>query len=127
MRGRALKYLISLMRSAEERVRQYVVIALAHLCSPPDYENCILKQDAAKSSGIELLLNILQSQIQKRDASMALSILASRANFISSLLKAISPSPTSQMDLGEEFLNNEKISDVTFLVEGGASAVINFC
>jgi len=61
------------------------------------YSECILKQDAAKSSGIELLLNILQSQLQKRDASMALSILASRANFISSLLKAISPSPTSQV------------------------------
>jgi len=112
------------MCSAEERVRNHVVIALAHLCSPPDHETvfihnegnkrsikfcflishslyseCIFKQDAAKSSGLELLLNILQSQctIQKRKASMALSMLASRANFISSLIQTISPSPTSQV------------------------------
>ncbi|KAK7327232.1 hypothetical protein VNO80_31597 [Phaseolus coccineus] len=123
MRGRTLKYLIYLMCSAEERVRRHVVIALAHLCSPPDHETVFIH-----NQGLELLLNILQSQcaIQKREASMALSMLASRANFISSLIQTISPSPTSQMDLGEEFVNNPKLSDITFLVEGGASAAINF-
>ena len=114
----ALKYLIRLMCSPEERVRRYVVFALAYLSSPSDHETVfihnhgnkcfikfsllfshslysdyIFKQDAAKSSGLELLLAILQSQspILKREASMALSILARRANFISS------PPPTSQV------------------------------
>ncbi|ESW17954.1 hypothetical protein PHAVU_006G001300 [Phaseolus vulgaris] len=115
MQGRTLKYLIHLMCSAEERVRNHVVIALAHLCSPPDHETVFIHNE-----GLELLLNILQSQctIQKRKASMALSMLASRANFISSLIQTISPSPTSQMDLGEESINNPKLSDITFLVEG---------
>jgi len=30
------------------------------------------------------------------------------------------------MDLGEESINNPKLSDITFLVEGGASTAVNF-
>jgi len=114
------------MCSPEERVRRHVVIALAYLSSRSDHEtvfihihgnkcsikysllishslysDCVFKQDAAKSSGLELLLAILQSQssILKRQASTALSILAIRANFISSLMQTISPPLTSQVFL----------------------------
>ena len=31
------------------------------------------------------------------------------------------------MYLGEEYVNNPKLSDVTFLVEGGVSAIKIFC
>ena len=59
------------------------------------YSDCIFKQDGAKSLGLELLFVILQLQSAKlkREASMALSMLARRANFISSLIQAISPPP----------------------------------
>ncbi|TKY62448.1 ARM repeat protein interacting with ABF2 [Spatholobus suberectus] len=113
--GRVLKHLIYLMRFAEEGVQRRVAIALAHLCSPHDRKTIFVD-----NNGLKLLLDILKSPIikQKGNASAALHKLAAKASSSVSVFDVAPPSPTPQMYLGEEFVNNSKLSDVTFLVEG---------
>ncbi|TKY44491.1 ARM repeat protein interacting with ABF2 [Spatholobus suberectus] len=115
MQGRALKHLIYLMRFAEIGVQRRVAIALAYLCSPRDRKNIFID-----NNGLELLMDILESPNvkQKGNASAALHKLAAKASSSVSLFDAAPPSPTPQMYLGEEYVNNAKLSDVTFLIEG---------
>ncbi|KAL2320949.1 hypothetical protein Fmac_029918 [Flemingia macrophylla] len=112
--GRVLKRLIYLMRFSEKPVQRHIAFALAYLCSPQD-----LKTIFIDNNGLELLLGLLGSPDvkQKGDASAALHKLAFKA-FFHVYLFDTSPSPTTQMYLGEEYVNNPKQSDVTFLVEG---------
>ncbi|KAH1077999.1 hypothetical protein GLYMA_19G156400v4 [Glycine max] len=112
---RVLKHLIHLIRLAEEAVQRRVAIALAYLCSPHDRKTIFID-----NNGLKLLLDILKSSNvkQKSDASMALHQLAAKASSSFSLFDIAPPSPTPQMYLGEEYVNNPKLSDVTFLVEG---------
>ncbi|GAU23360.1 hypothetical protein TSUD_334070, partial [Trifolium subterraneum] len=105
MQGRVLKHMLYLMRTGEKGVQIRVVLALAHLCSPDDR--------------LELLLELLQStnQKQKGEASAALHAMAAKG-MCASILDPASTSPTPQVYLGEEYVNNPKLSDVTFIVEG---------
>ncbi|MED6135357.1 hypothetical protein PIB30_045686 [Stylosanthes scabra] len=112
--GRVLKHLLYLMRFAEKAIQRRVVLALAHLCPIDDCRTIFIE-----NNGLELLLELLGSSNlkQARVASLALHKLATRA--ISVTLVDVAPSsPTHQECLGKHGVNNPKLSDVTFLVEG---------
>ncbi|KAG8473921.1 hypothetical protein CXB51_033676 [Gossypium anomalum] len=69
--------------------------------------------------GLELLLGLLESKSfkQQKDGSEALYKLATKGTSLSSV-DATPVSPTPQVYLGEQYVNNPTLSDVTFLVEG---------
>uniref|UniRef100_A0A5B6YH22 Putative ARM REPEAT PROTEIN INTERACTING WITH ABF2 n=1 Tax=Davidia involucrata TaxID=16924 RepID=A0A5B6YH22_DAVIN len=112
--GRVLNHLLYLMRVAEKAVQRRVALALAHLCSPEDQRTIFID-----NNGLELLLVLLGSTSLKQqlDGSVALYKLANKDMTLSPV-DAAPPSPTPQVYLGEQFVNNATLSDVTFLVEG---------
>ncbi|XP_015573516.1 ARM REPEAT PROTEIN INTERACTING WITH ABF2 isoform X2 [Ricinus communis] len=112
--GRVLHHLLYLMRVTEKAVQRRVALALAHLCSPDDQRTIFID-----NNGLELLLGLLGSTSPKQqlDGAVALYKLANKAATLSPV-DAAPPSPTPQVYLGEQFVNNATLSDVTFLVEG---------
>ncbi|KAG6426891.1 hypothetical protein SASPL_111129 [Salvia splendens] len=112
--GRVLSHLTYLMRAGERNVQKRVALALAHLCSSDDQRTIFID-----NNGLALLLELLESTNSKhqRDSSMALCRLANKANSLSPV-DAAPPSPIPQVYLGEQYVNNPTLSDVTFLVEG---------
>ncbi|XAR57218.1 hypothetical protein NMG60_11025279 [Bertholletia excelsa] len=112
--GRVLNHLLYLMRISEKVVQRRVAVALAHLCSPEDQRTIFID-----NNGLELLLGLLSSTSLKQqlDGSVALYKLANKAMTLSPI-DAAPPSPTPQVYLGEQYVNNPTLSDVTFLVEG---------
>ncbi|KAG4157048.1 hypothetical protein ERO13_D02G037600v2 [Gossypium hirsutum] len=112
--GRVLNHLLYLMRVAEKPVQRRVAFALAHLCSPDDQRTIFID-----NNGLELLLGLLGSTNPKQqlDGAVALYKLANKAMTLSPM-DAAPPSPTPQVYLGEQYVNNATLSDVTFLVEG---------
>ncbi|KAG6597456.1 ARM REPEAT PROTEIN INTERACTING WITH ABF2, partial [Cucurbita argyrosperma subsp. sororia] len=110
--GRVLNHLLHLMRVAEKAVQRRVSLALAHLCSPDDQRTIFI-------DSLELLLGLLGSSSLKQqlDGAVALYKLANKAMTLSPV-DAAPPSPTPQVYLGEQYVNNSTLSDVTFLVEG---------
>ncbi|XP_043812815.1 ARM REPEAT PROTEIN INTERACTING WITH ABF2-like isoform X3 [Manihot esculenta] len=109
-----LNHLLYLMRVAEKSVQGQIALALAHLCAPDDRKAIFLD-----NNGLELLLGLLESgnQMQQHAGAAALYKLAAKTTSVS-LLDAAPLSPTPQVYLGEQFVNNPTLSDVTFLVEG---------
>ncbi|KAF5455049.1 hypothetical protein F2P56_024664, partial [Juglans regia] len=112
--GRVLNHLLYLMRVSEKAVQTKVALAFAHLCAPGDQNTIFIH-----SSGLDLLIGLLESTSlkQQRDGSVALHKLATKAISLSPLDSA-PPSPNLQVYLGEQYVNNPTLSDVTFLVEG---------
>ncbi|XVE66038.1 hypothetical protein DITRI_Ditri08aG0049300 [Diplodiscus trichospermus] len=112
--GRVLNHLLHLMRVAEPSVQRRVSLALAHLCSPDDQRTIFID-----NNGLELLLGLLGSTSPKQqlNGAVALYKLANKALTLSPM-DAAPPSPTPQVYLGEQYVNNATLSDVTFLVEG---------
>lgn len=112
--GQVLNHLLYLMRVAEKSVQGQIALALAHLCAPDDRKAIFLD-----NNGLELLLGLLESgnQMQQHAGAAALYKLAAKTTSVS-LLDAAPLSPTPQVYLGEQFVNNPTLSDVTFLVEG---------
>ncbi|XP_038701545.1 ARM REPEAT PROTEIN INTERACTING WITH ABF2-like isoform X1 [Tripterygium wilfordii] len=112
--GRVLKHLLYLLRVAERSVQRRVALALAHLCSPDDPRTIFID-----NNGLELLLGLLGSTNNKQqlDGAVALYKLANKATTLSPV-DAAPPSPTPQVYLGEQYVNNSTLSDVIFLVEG---------
>ncbi|KAK8548565.1 hypothetical protein V6N13_054650 [Hibiscus sabdariffa] len=112
--GRVLNHLLYMMRVAEKAVQRRVAFALAHLCSPDDQRTIFID-----NNGLELLLGLLGSTSPKQqlDGAVALYKLANKATTLSPM-DAAPPSPTPQVYLGEQYVNNTTLSDVTFLVEG---------
>ncbi|XP_049408941.1 ARM REPEAT PROTEIN INTERACTING WITH ABF2-like isoform X2 [Solanum stenotomum] len=112
--GRVLGHLLYLMRVGEKVIQRRVALVLAHLCSPDDQKMIFID-----NGGLELLLELLVSTNLKhqRDGSVALCKLANKASSLSPV-DAAPPSPTPQVYLGEQYVNNSTLSDVTFLVEG---------
>ncbi|XP_076923258.1 ARM REPEAT PROTEIN INTERACTING WITH ABF2-like [Bidens hawaiensis] len=112
--GRVLRRLLYLMLNADKVIQRRISLALAHLCSPGD-----LKTVFVDNNGIDLLMELLQS-IHSRlrgYASVSLCKLAEKTTSLSSV-DAGPSSPTSQVYLGEKYVNNPTLSDVTFVVEG---------
>ncbi|CAA0828104.1 ARM REPEAT PROTEIN INTERACTING WITH ABF2 [Striga hermonthica] len=112
--GRVLHHLLYIMRVGDKIVKSHVALALAHLCSSDDQRSIFIDKN-----GLDLLLELLVSTNlkQKRDSSMALCRLANKAKSLRPMDTA-PPSPIPQVYLGEQFVNNPTLSDVTFLVEG---------
>ncbi|KAJ6721570.1 ARM REPEAT PROTEIN INTERACTING WITH ABF2 [Salix viminalis] len=112
--GRVLNHLLYLMRVAEKAVQRRVALALAHLCSPDDQRAIFIN-----NCGLDLLIGLLGSSSPKQqlDGAIALYRLANKAMALSPV-DAAPPSPTPQVYLGEQYVNNATLSDVTFLVEG---------
>ncbi|KAG2727485.1 hypothetical protein I3760_01G159600 [Carya illinoinensis] len=112
--GRVLNHLLYLMRVAEKAVQRRVALALAHLCSLDDQRTIFIDKN-----GLELLLGLLGSSSLKQqlDGAVALFKLANKAMALSPV-DAAPPSPTPQVYLGEQYVDNPTLSDVTFLVEG---------
>ncbi|KAM1066818.1 hypothetical protein EV2_022731 [Malus domestica] len=112
--GRVLSHLLYLMRVAERAVQRRVALAFAHLCSPDDLRTVFID-----NNGLELLLGLLGSSAHKQqlDGATALYKLANKAMTLSPV-DAAPPSPTPQVYLGEQYVNNPTLSDVIFLVEG---------
>ncbi|KAJ7954914.1 ARM repeat protein interacting with ABF2 [Quillaja saponaria] len=112
--GRVLYHLLYLMRVSEKAVQRRVALALAHLCSPDDHRAIFID-----NYGLELLIGLLGSSSfkQQLDGAVALFKLANKA-LTQSPVDAAPPSPTPQVYLGEQYVNNATLSDVTFLVEG---------
>lgn len=112
--GRVLSHLLYLMRIAERSVQRRVALALAHLCSPEDQKTIFID-----GNGLGILLELLESTNLKhqRDGCVALSKLAEKASSLSPV-DAGPPSPISQVYLGEQYVNNPTLSDVTFVIGG---------
>ncbi|OVA12569.1 BTB/POZ-like [Macleaya cordata] len=112
--GRVLNHLLYLMRVADKIIQRRVSLALAHLCSPDDQRTIFID-----NNGLELLLGLLGSASVKlqQEGSASLYKLANKASSLSPM-DAAPPSPTPQVYLGEQYVNNATLSDVTFLVEG---------
>ncbi|KAG7018692.1 ARM REPEAT PROTEIN INTERACTING WITH ABF2 [Cucurbita argyrosperma subsp. argyrosperma] len=117
--GRVLNHLLHLMRVAEKAVQRRVSLALAHLCSPDDQRTIFGAVGDQLVTSLELLLGLLGSSSLKQqlDGAVALYKLANKAMTLSPV-DAAPPSPTPQVYLGEQYVNNPTLSDVTFLVEG---------
>ncbi|XVF32582.1 hypothetical protein REPUB_Repub17cG0094500 [Reevesia pubescens] len=112
--GRVLNHLLYLMRIAAKAVQRRVALALSHLCAPDDRKTILID-----NNGLELLLGLLESTNFKlqQDGSTALYKLATKGSSLSSV-DAAPLSPTPQVYLGEQYVNNPTLSDVTFVVEG---------
>ncbi|KAE9596468.1 putative chromatin remodeling & transcription regulator BTB-POZ family [Lupinus albus] len=112
--GCVLNHLLHLMRDSEKAFQRKVALALAHLCSPDDQRKIFIDHH-----GLELLIGLLGSSSPKQqlDGAVALWNLANKAMTLSPI-DAAPPSPTPQVYLGEQYVNNSSVSDVTFLVEG---------
>ncbi|XP_021730785.1 ARM REPEAT PROTEIN INTERACTING WITH ABF2-like [Chenopodium quinoa] len=114
IQGRVLNHLLYIMRVADKPVQRRIAIALAHLCSSEHQRRIFID-----NNGLDLLLELLESSgiKQQQDGSIALYKMASKTNILSPV-DAAPPSPTPQVYLGEQYVNNSTLSDVTFLVEG---------
>ncbi|KAF5732769.1 hypothetical protein HS088_TW17G00299 [Tripterygium wilfordii] len=112
--GRVLSHLLYLMRVADKAVKKLVALALAHFCRPDDRKNIFLD-----NNGLELLLELLESRLpkQKKDVSVALHKLAVKATSVTKE-DATPLSSNPRVYLGEQYVNNPTLSDVTFVVEG---------
>ncbi|XP_047180748.1 ARM REPEAT PROTEIN INTERACTING WITH ABF2-like isoform X1 [Vigna umbellata] len=114
IQGRVLNHLLYLMRVSEKGCQRRVALALAHLCSADDQRKIFIDH-----YGLELLIGLLGSSSSKQqlDGAVALCKLANKASTLSPV-DAPPLSPTPQVYLGEQYVNNATLSDVTFLVEG---------
>ncbi|KNA08382.1 hypothetical protein SOVF_163110, partial [Spinacia oleracea] len=114
IQGRVLNHLLYLMRVADKTVQRRIAIALAHLCSSEHHRRTFID-----NNGLDLLLELLESSgiKQQQDGSRALYKMASKTTLLSPV-DAAPPSPSPQVYLGEQYVNNSTLSDVTFLVEG---------
>ncbi|XP_074579669.1 ARM REPEAT PROTEIN INTERACTING WITH ABF2-like [Curcuma longa] len=118
--GRVLRHLLYLMRVGEKAVQRRVALALAHLCPPEEQRRIFID-----NNGMDILLElVVGSSIilkQQQDGSLALYKMANKAKMLSSVDAAPpspTPTPTPQVYLGEQYVNNSTLSDVTFLVQG---------
>ncbi|XP_024981701.1 ARM REPEAT PROTEIN INTERACTING WITH ABF2-like [Cynara cardunculus var. scolymus] len=112
--GRVLSHLLYLMHKSEITIQRRVALALAHLASPDDQKSIFVD-----GNGLDLLLELLQSAKPKHQKAscVALCKLAEKASTLSPM-DAGPSSPISQVYLGEQYVNNPTLSDVTFLIEG---------
>ncbi|KFK38013.1 hypothetical protein AALP_AA3G059000 [Arabis alpina] len=112
--GRIIKQMLFLMRISDKVIQRRVALALALLCSPEEQQTIFVD-----GNGLELLLELLGSTDAKQqlDGAVALHKIANKSMSLSPVSTAPT-SPTQMIYLGEQYVNNATLSDVTFVVEG---------
>lgn len=135
--GRTLQYLLYLLRQGDRgvdnEVPRRVAVSLAHLCKDGDMRLVFLER-----GGLTILLDMLSmtrsthreslrgekeelarkdTQAQ-REAATALAILIKKAAGGQSPLDCAPQPPEQEVRIKKEYVNNNKVSDVTFVVEG---------
>lgn len=112
--GRILRHLLYLMRLLDRVFQRRIALALAHLCSWED-----LRMIFIDSNGLDVLLGLLgptANPKQQRDGVFALLALEKKAALSPMVAAPLPPPP--QVYVGEQFVNNETLSDVRFVIEG---------
>ncbi|KAK6141397.1 hypothetical protein DH2020_024845 [Rehmannia glutinosa] len=115
----ALRPLLEMLQSPDTQLKEMSAFALGRLAQ--DTHN---QAGIAHSGAIVPLLKLLESKMDFCNIMLHLFYMGLQtmklANKASSLspMDAAPPSPIPQVYLGEQFVNNPTLSDVTFLVEG---------
>lgn len=113
--GKVLHQILYTMYSGDISVQRCIAIALTRLATTND-----LKQAFVDRRALHVLVDMLldgKSHATKSEAASALYDLTIKANATAliDLMPSVSRPPVY---LGEQFVNNETLSDVTFIVEG---------
>ncbi|KAL0037798.1 hypothetical protein WJX77_012429 [Trebouxia sp. C0004] len=119
IQGNVLKQILYAMHSSQatdKTMQQRVAVALAWLGKEAD-----LRQSFVDRRGLDVLLELLTDQ--RRDASShkeAAAAIFELAKKIpaTAAIDCAPAEPPSHVYLGEKYVNNQTLSDVTFLVEG---------
>uniref|UniRef100_A0A7S0R8N4 BTB domain-containing protein n=1 Tax=Pyramimonas obovata TaxID=1411642 RepID=A0A7S0R8N4_9CHLO len=119
--GKILNQLLYMLHtSPEETTRQYIATALAHLCN--DKDRHMLFTDKDPNGALETLLQMVtyDKAPQQKEAALALFSLLKKASQTSPVdLAPVAPHRAEKaVYLGQEYVNNETLSDVTFIVDG---------
>jgi HEAT repeat protein len=116
MTGPVLAQVLYAMRGPDRGVRERTACALARLARDADLRTVFVDR-----KGLDVLLGLLTDPARdpaaQREAAGALFELATKASATAPVDCAPAP-PTPQVYLGEQYVNNPTLSDVTFVVEG---------
>mmetsp|Transcript_2401 Transcript_2401/g.6020 ORF Transcript_2401/g.6020 Transcript_2401/m.6020 type:complete len:725 (-) Transcript_2401:100-2274(-) len=115
--GKVLRQVLYMMRSNDKVVQQRTAAALARLAGGKEE----LHEIFVRKGGLQVLVNMVLkagSDTTQKEGAVALFDLATKANAIAPIDVCEPPPPTPKVYLGDEHVNNRKLSDVSFLVEG---------
>ncbi|XP_010527659.1 PREDICTED: ARMADILLO BTB ARABIDOPSIS PROTEIN 1 [Tarenaya hassleriana] len=114
IQGQVLNQLLYLMRTADKTIQKQIALALPHLCDPEDGKLIFID-----NNGLELLLELLDSTNIEQHKTSAASLYKLVTKAASSAPDNAAPSsPTQHVFLGEKFVNDPTLSDITFLIDG---------
>lgn len=116
LQGRVLGQLLYQLRSLNKVVQQRIASSLARLAPPDDFKMIFFEH-----RGLEVLLDMmLTCDGQLHVASEAAASLFELATKIKATapIEAAPAQPTKSVYLGEQYVNNPTLADVTFVVEG---------
>lgn len=113
--GRVLSHVVFMLRSSNKDIQQLTATSLARLAPESELRNIFVDK-----RGLDILLEMLvDSQLpprSQREAATAVLELAKKSNATAPLNQPAQPAKT--VFLGEEYVNNHTLADVTFIVEG---------
>lgn len=116
LQGRVLGQLLYQLRSLNKVVQQRIASSLARLAPPDDFKMIFFEH-----RGLEVLLDMMLTCDGQLDvASEAAASLFELATKIKATapIEAAPAQPTKSVYLGEQYVNNPTLADVTFVVEG---------
>lgn len=125
LKDKVLQQLLYLLHtSSDQKEQQYIATALAHLCSEEDQRKVFAVRRVNEDTTLTCALSVLTEMLAlsklpslQREGAAALFSLVEKASEVVPTETA-PPPPTPHVYLGDEFVNNQKLSDVTFIVEG---------
>lgn len=117
--GRVLSHVIFMLRSSDRLVQQRAAMALARMAPEAELHNIFV----GRHRGLEVLLDVmLDSTLSgppQRDASSALLELVRKVTATAGTTTDCMPAqPPKTVYLGSQYVNNQTLADITFVVEG---------
>ncbi|XP_010536264.1 PREDICTED: ARMADILLO BTB ARABIDOPSIS PROTEIN 1-like [Tarenaya hassleriana] len=114
IQGRVLNQLLYQMRIADKTIQKRIALALAHLCEPEDGKLIFID-----NKGLEALMELLDSRNPEHQKSSTEALYKLVTKAASSGPENAAPSsPVQRVFLGEKFVNDPTLSDITFLIDG---------
>eukprot|EP00798_Chlamydomonas_sp_ICE-L_P023164 gene23164-30372_t len=115
--GRVLIHVVHMMRSSDWLTRRRAVITLARLAPEKEIFNIFVSH-----RGLDLLMDMLTEgglEVDfQREVARSVLELTRKISANSTITECTPEQPTKTVYLGEQYVNNPALADVTFLVEG---------